>query len=87
MPGTHDRHRPPRLGGRDNVLVLAGLLLATALIYLPQPVVALLGSAVAIAGGTVFLVQDRPGRPAVIVALMFSGFGLMWTLVQLGVLY
>ena len=83
MSDTPGRHRPPRSGGRDNALVLAGLLLATVLIYLPQPVVALLGSAVAISGGIAFLVQDRPGRPAVIVALLFSGIGLMWTLSQL----
>ena len=86
MPQSRIDRRPPRLGGGQNVLVLAGIWFATALTYVANPVVALLWSGVAIAGGIVALVQDRPGRPAVIVALLFAGVGVMWTLVRLGVL-
>ena len=77
MPDTRTDRRPPRLGGGQNVLVLAGVWLATALTYVTHPVEALLWSGVAITGGIVALVQDRPGRPAVIAALLFAGIGLM----------
>ena len=87
MPDIDDRHPPQRLGGRHNATVLAGVLLATALTFVAQPVVAVLWAGAAIAGGIVFLVQDRPGRPAAIAAIIFAGTGLMWTFVQLGALY
>jgi hypothetical protein len=84
MLRTRDRRRPPRLGGRDNVVVLTSVGLAAASIYVAQPVVALLWAGLAIVGGVVFLVQDRPGRPVAIAALIFAGIGLMWTVVRLG---
>jgi hypothetical protein len=83
MLRARDRRRPPRLGGRDNVMVLVGVWLATASAYVAQPVVGLLWSGLAIAGGSVFLVQDRPGRPVAIAALVFAGIAVVWTLVQL----
>ena len=66
---------------------VVGIWVATVLAYVAQPVVALLWAGVALAGGIVFLVQERTGRPPVIAALVLAGFGMLWMLVQLGALY
>ena len=86
MPDARTDRRPPRLGGEQTVLVLAAVWFATAMTYVARPAEALLWAGVSIVVGVVVLVQDRPGRPAVIAALIFAGIGLMWTLVRLGVL-
>lgn len=69
------------------MLFVVGIWVATVLTYVAQPVVALLWAGAAMAGGVVALVQEHPGRPWVIAALLLAGVGLLWTLVQLGALY
>jgi hypothetical protein len=80
-------HAPQRHSTRQDVLFVSGIWIATVLAYVAQPVVALLWAGVAVAGGIVFLVQERAGRPLVIAAVVLAGFGMLWMLVQLGALY
>ncbi len=81
------RGRPQRRGGTRDALVVVGIWTATVLVYVAQPVVAVVWAGAAIAGAIAFLARGRPLQTPAIAALVLAGVGLQWTLVQLGALY
>jgi hypothetical protein len=87
LPDQATLQDPQQHTARQDMLFVASIWIATVLAYVAQPVAALLWAGVAMAGGIVFLVQERAGRPPVIAALVIAGFGMLWMLVQLGALY
>jgi hypothetical protein len=85
--GIGGRGHPQRRSGPRDVLVVVGVWTATVLVYVAQPVVALLWAGAAITGAVALLAHGRPLRTPAIAALVFAGVGLLWMLVQLGTLY
>ena len=84
---TGGRAGPRRRADPRDVLAAVGIWVATVLVYVAQPVVAVVWAGAAIGGAVAFLAHGRPPRTPAITALALAGVGLLWTLVQLGALY